>query len=247
MKAALIIAHPGHELRVLKFIELFKPLVFVLTDGSGTAGKSHLQTSHNIFRHFKCEISETIFGDYLDKQVFEHILKKRISFFNAIKNGIKSELAEKEITMVFGDACEGFNPVHDICRYLINACVRDLQLTTKISNYEFLLDGSAANDVCVGTMLTASLSEQDVFMRDNLIKGYPEIQQEVEMAKARIKFPNAFNMEVLREITTDNRGAARNWITDAPFYESYGKKKIEEGKYKEVITFDHLAYINGFL
>lgn len=246
MKAALIIAHPGHELRVLKFIELFKPLVFVLTDGSGTTGKSRLQSSHNIFRHFKCEISETIFGDYPDKQFYEHILKKRISFFNAIKNGIKSELAEKEITMVFGGACEGFNPVHDICRYLINACVRDLQFTTKIANYEFLLAGSDPYNVCFGTMLTANLSEQDIFMRDNLIKGYPEIQQEVELAKARMKDAGDFNREVLREITTDNR-VARNWITDPPFYESYGKKKLEEGKYKEVITFDHLSYINGFL
>ena len=37
-KAALIVAHPGHELRVHHWMELARPLVLVLTDGSGRQG-----------------------------------------------------------------------------------------------------------------------------------------------------------------------------------------------------------------
>jgi hypothetical protein len=32
-KAALVVAHPGHELRVFHWLRLARPCVFVLTDG----------------------------------------------------------------------------------------------------------------------------------------------------------------------------------------------------------------------
>ncbi|MGE0128099.1 MAG: hypothetical protein AB7U82_08465 [Blastocatellales bacterium] len=41
-RAALVVAHPSHELRVHGWLETARPLVFVLTDGSGRSGKSRL-------------------------------------------------------------------------------------------------------------------------------------------------------------------------------------------------------------
>jgi hypothetical protein len=38
-RAALVIAHPGHELRALHWLRLSRPCVFVLTDGSGSFWK----------------------------------------------------------------------------------------------------------------------------------------------------------------------------------------------------------------
>jgi hypothetical protein len=40
-----MIAHPGHELRVHHWIERTRPLVFVLTDGSGHTGVSRLAST----------------------------------------------------------------------------------------------------------------------------------------------------------------------------------------------------------
>jgi hypothetical protein len=31
---AVVIGHPGHELRIYRFIEIYKPRVYKLTDGS---------------------------------------------------------------------------------------------------------------------------------------------------------------------------------------------------------------------
>src|SRR5688500_19310283 len=39
-RAALIVAHPGHELRVYGWLETARPRVYVLTDGSGRSQRS---------------------------------------------------------------------------------------------------------------------------------------------------------------------------------------------------------------
>src|SRR5687768_4588026 len=44
-KTALVMAHPGHELRVYQWLRLTRPLCFVLTDGSGGSGKSRLHST----------------------------------------------------------------------------------------------------------------------------------------------------------------------------------------------------------
>ncbi|MCC5636203.1 hypothetical protein LC593_10100 [Nostoc sp. CHAB 5844] len=44
--------------------------------------------------------------------------------------------------LVIGDAVEGYNPSHDICRLMINAAVEILlKREHKIDNFDFLLSG----------------------------------------------------------------------------------------------------------
>jgi len=45
---AVIIAHPGHELRVHYWLEQAKPAVCVLTDGSGRTQKSRLDSTTGV-------------------------------------------------------------------------------------------------------------------------------------------------------------------------------------------------------
>src|SRR4051794_29308473 len=47
-RAALVVAHPGHELRVHGWIEAVRPLVHVLTDGSGSSGRSRLESTRRV-------------------------------------------------------------------------------------------------------------------------------------------------------------------------------------------------------
>src|SRR5216684_7212977 len=47
-RSALIVAHPGHELRAHGWLELAKPTVFVLTDGSGRTARSRLGSTRDV-------------------------------------------------------------------------------------------------------------------------------------------------------------------------------------------------------
>src|SRR5215470_17021527 len=46
--AALVISHPGHELRLFGWLRLAKPSVFILTDGSGRSDASRIASTSRI-------------------------------------------------------------------------------------------------------------------------------------------------------------------------------------------------------
>jgi len=66
-RAALVIAHPGHELLVHGWLELMRPLVFVLTDGSGRTNQSRLESTTEIVNHTGVKLG-CIYGRLSDRE-----------------------------------------------------------------------------------------------------------------------------------------------------------------------------------
>ena len=58
-----------------------------------------------------------------------------------IVDELAASFARNGIDFVAGDATEGFNPTHDICRALVNAAVAIAERVNRriIANYEFCL------------------------------------------------------------------------------------------------------------
>src|SRR4051812_8757577 len=75
-RAALIIAHPGHELRVHHWLEQAKPLVFVLTDGSGRTTQSRLASTSKILQQAGAT-SGSIYGRFPDATIYSIMLEKQ--------------------------------------------------------------------------------------------------------------------------------------------------------------------------
>src|SRR4029077_12021317 len=63
--AALVVAHPGHELRVHGWLERHRPVVFVLTDGSGSTASSRLHSTQRILLRAEAR-QGSIFGRFSD-------------------------------------------------------------------------------------------------------------------------------------------------------------------------------------
>ncbi|MCC5636204.1 hypothetical protein LC593_10105 [Nostoc sp. CHAB 5844] len=78
--SALIIAHPGHEIRVHDWLELAQPYVFVLTDGSGSSGKSRLDSTTKVLKKVNAK-QGNIYGRYSDKQIYAAILNRDFDLF----------------------------------------------------------------------------------------------------------------------------------------------------------------------
>ena len=139
-KPALVVAHPGHELKVFGWLAENAPRVYVLTDGSGANGASRLSSTTRVLGQAGATADE-IFGLVSDAEVYRAILGKKAGVFLAIVDQLASSFAEHGIDFVAGDAVEGFNPTHDICRELVNAAVSIAERNTErtIANYEFCL------------------------------------------------------------------------------------------------------------
>lgn len=232
--AALIVAHPGHELRVHGWLERERPFVFVLTDGSGHGGLSRVPSTCAVLLHAGA-VPGPVLGPLTDRQLYEVILDGRIDALAAVVESLAGALVALGIERVASDAMEGFNPSHDLCRVLADAAVREAAGRTgrAIGCFDFLLEGRP--DACdAAGCLRLELDEGELARKLDAARAYPEMAAEVERAFSRHGV-EPFRVECLRPCDPDADLEAL--IEDPPFYERHGERQVAAGYYDRVLRF----------
>jgi len=234
-RAALVIAHPGHELRAYGWAEQSQPLTFVLTRGDGSHGVSRLTSTTRILS----EIGATpgcIYGRFSDAELYDTLLRQDHEVLLAVRDELADALVAGGISQVVCDAEEGYNPSHDVCRYLAAAAVRSAsrRANRPISLFDIPLIGPP--DTCDEALRPAAIRlelDDDTFARKlRCANHYPELQDEVDRALAA-NGAEAFRIECLRPaVPGHGRPPGR------PFYEQYGDEQVRAGRYSEVIRFE---------
>jgi hypothetical protein len=232
-----VIAHPGHELRVHGWLEQARPLVFVLTDGSGHTDQGRLAATTEVLRKAGARPGP-IYGRLRDRQVYRALLDRDHDEFAVLVDELTEALAREEIACVVGDAVEGFNPGHDVCRLLLNAAVTRLAARgSTIRNYEFPLDAAPAGETLAGS-LRLDLDDDALARKLAASRGYTEMAYEADKALATHGVA-AFQKEVLRPVDYDFEIGER--FAHPPHYEVYGERQVTNGIYREVVRFrDHV-------
>jgi hypothetical protein len=232
-RAALVIAHPGHELRVHGWLELARPRVFVLTDGSGRTGRSRLASTLRVLAAAGAEPG-SVCGRLTDAALYDAILRRDLPFFRALADELAEALDEHDVDYVAGDAAEGYSSGHDVCRLLIDAAVAlvNRQRDRPMLNYDFLLDGPPNDwpkgaDQAIRIRLTRAAFERKLAAARN----YPEMAGEVERAVRRLG-TEAFRVECLRPVAA---GTGPGTAPGVPYYERYGERQVAAGHYRRVI------------
>lgn len=237
---ALVIGHPGHELRIFRFLEMYQPRVYVLTDGSGNNNTSRIENTIKILNTCGSKLSP-VMGYFSDKEIYSIMIENDAASLIILVDKIIEDFEENEIEVVFGDAIEGFNPTHDLCRYIINLIVANLEKRKNIviSNYDFLLDGMMI-DTDSENILSVQLNEEDFNRKYTAASEYTEIAYELDQAIFKYgKEP--FQKEYLKKVNYNDDPIKNLWENEIPYYEKYAKSKIQDGVYKKVITFnEHL-------
>lgn len=240
-RAALVIAHPGHELRVHHWLELARPMVCVLTDGSGHSHRSRLASTTAVLERTGATPGP-LYGRLSDGRLYEAILGGDADLFAALADELATALDAAAVDTVAGDAVEGFNPGHDVCRLLLNAAVLRLEQTgRRLENFEFPLEGPPHE--CPpeerSEAVLLELDEGSLLRKLEAARSYPELADEVEKAFASYGL-EPFRIECLRPVRYGLEIGHR--FAHPPYYESYGEKQVAAGIYQEVIRFrDHLA------
>jgi hypothetical protein len=240
-RAALVIAHPGHELRVHRWLELARPVVLVLTDGSGHTGRSRLSSTMAVLERAGA-VPGPLFGRLSDRSLYEAILSGDTDLFAGLAEEIAMALDDADVDYVAGDAVEGFNPGHDVCRLLLNAAILRLeQLGRRVESFEFPLDGPPQE--CPGedrsNAILLELDEDSLQRKLEAARTYTELEGEVNRAYASYGW-EPFRVECLRPVRYSLEIGHR--FQHPPYYESYGEKQVAAGIYQEVIRFQvHMA------
>ena len=235
-RAALVVAHPGHELRVFGWLSQSKPRVYVITDGSGRAGVSRTPSTQTLLQQSGASSGE-IFGVISDAGIYRAILEADFSFFLNLADNLAASFVQHGIEFVAGDAEEGYNPSHDLCRTLVNAAVSMAERATgrQIANYEFCLteweqDAAASHD---GQCLHLHLDDSLLSRKVKAAEGYVELKQEVQAGIAK-RGTEYFRMECFRKVANT---ASLPQSSAKPFYETWGEQRVGSGEYESVIRY----------
>src|SRR5437588_11931419 len=80
VRAAVVVAHPGHELRVFGWIEQARPIACVLTDGSGRTGSSRLSFTTSLLESTGATLGP-VCGQLTDADLYSALLDHRHEAF----------------------------------------------------------------------------------------------------------------------------------------------------------------------
>ncbi len=232
VKSALCVGHPGHEMRVFEWMRRTQPLFDVLTDGSGPDRVSRFYLTENVAH--RAGATRGIFrGAYSDRQFYDLILQKTPGPFLEMADRLAESWIAQEIELVAGDMQEGFNPTHEVCRMLINAAVKRVRRKTcrELVNLEFPLEQMRLPGRTPAVVV--EITDEQFRMKRAAAEAYPALATEVDRLIQK-HGETAFKVEML---VVADESAGLVWSGDEPpFYETYGRKQIASGHYRELIT-----------
>jgi hypothetical protein len=230
----------------------------MLTDGSGRSGQSRLKSAATLLAELGLQPG-SIFGRFTDRNFYSAVIAQDTKLFLSLARELAAAFVREEIASVAGDAAEGYNSTHDLCRALINAAVVMAQRSSgrEIANYDFTVVGQPG--ACPEDRRADAFHrrlEESVFQRKLAAtrKHYPELLAEIEetlqgmkqgpwhnylnltsqanadLLKHRL---DAFRVECLRPARSD--GLLEEQAL--PFYERHGQAQVAAGHYAQVIRY----------
>lgn len=234
-RAALVIAHPGHELRVYNWLSLVRPCVFILTDGSGHAHKSRLHRTTSILDSLGARPG-SIYGRLTDSEIYSAILNCETSLFVGLVDELAEFLVRDQIDYIVGDAIEGYNPAHDVCRLVINAAVQKAgQMGKCVENFDVLLAYNPVDyppERMTGAM-TIDVDERMLSQKLQAAREYSELAVDVNWIIEQ-EGVAALRTERLCRVNGDSHDGG---LEKPPYYEVHGEEQVAAGYYKQVIRY----------
>ncbi len=142
-RAALVVAHPSHELRIHGWLEQARPYTCILTDGSGRSNEPRLHRTTEVLDRVGATRG-AIYGRLTDLEVYSAILDGDYKLFAGFVEELAQAFADEQIEYVLGDAAEAYSVTHDICRIMIGAAVElaERSYNHRVANFDFLVVGS---------------------------------------------------------------------------------------------------------
>lgn len=245
--SALIIGHPGHELRVLGWVRAAKPLVAILTDGSGADGRPRLDQTTQLLNG-ALDRRSALYGMASDRDVYRAILEQNLDYFLALSDRLADELCEHRIECVAGDSIEGYNPTHDLCGLIIDRAVRlaSGRMGVAIRHYTFPLVGAPRPDLLPADSRCVRLTSDELARKIANIRQYGQSAGGALLAEID-DWLQRFGEQALAEEVFDRvdiAAALSAFKDEKPYYETYGEQQVTAGKYRFVIRYrEHIAPI----
>jgi len=227
--AALVVAHPGHELRLFRWLERERPTVFVLTDGSGRSGRSRLDSTRAVLAATGCA-SGSIMGRFTDEAIYRAIVDRDVDGIAAVTLELSDAIARGGFQSVVADAIELYNPAHDLCAAMTSlAVVRASRMTGRaIERFAYAVVSA------LGDGLTIVLDDDAFRRKMEMAHRYDDLAVDVDELTARVGV-DALRREVFTPI--DPNAELPDEPPEKPYFETRGEEQVAAGKYATVLRY----------
>lgn len=240
-KAALVVAHPAHELRLLGWLEQSRPDVYALTDGRGRRNVPRIERTGRIIRDLRCQPGE-VFGDMTDASIYESLLAGQHRVLLRVLDQLADAFTRQRYDVIVVDAHEDAFLSHDVLNALVRGAVlaAEHRLGRELLCYDYALehDPRSCPEALVGDSCWLRLDNEQLHRKLKIAGQYEEVSAEVSEAIGSYG-AQAFAVECLRPLR--DLGMIRT-PSQKPIYETHGEQMVREGNYREVVRFDqHVA------
>jgi hypothetical protein len=227
--AALVVAHPGHELRLHHWLELTRPVVFVLTDGSG-AGEARIDTTIGIIAATRAGAG-SVMGAFTDREIYRLMLTGEVGPIVATTLELAAQFVARGIRTVVTDAVEWYNPTHDLCAVMASLAAERAAL---LGGRTIALCEYAVTENPRDGGVLFELDDEALARKLAATRSCAPLAREVESLIARIGL-DALRREVLHPVD-----AALESLQppSKPFYETHGERRVASGQYHSVIRWE---------
>jgi AcrR family transcriptional regulator len=176
-----------------------------------------------------------IYGRFRDIDIYRAVLDGDFQVFTSLTDELTRELVENETSYVVGDAVEGYNPAHDVCRMIINAAVElsKRRHGHEIANFDFLLVGNPAAGIEMDRAICVRLDAATHSQKLAAAAEYTDLNRDVGSALGSFG-ADAFQVECFRPVSHQS-SINPGLFDEPPFYEQYGEGQVSRGYYDRVL------------
>ena len=214
---------------MLGWVAVARPRVLVLTDGSGRTGADRLAASRQVIAAQGAEPGR-LFGHASDARFYQAMLALDSGFFLEILEALAAEIETSGASLVIGDAAEGYNPTHDLCRAMIDAAVELVRGRTgrPLQNYAFALTEWETRFAGAKPPVELSLDPSAHAAKVAACRSYAQMDREVDSAigskgEAYFALETFWPIEGLSALPLD------------PLYDAIGADRVRSGAYSQVV------------
>lgn len=244
LSAALIVAHPAHELRVFGWMSRMHPLVEVLTTGSRSGvSAGRLARTGELIEAAGGERGG-LFGEVLDRDFYALVMRGDAGPFQGWIEVMAQDLVRRGVELVVTDGWQGYSPAHDLthlmARLAAGRAAGRLGRPVRVVEYAPAPRELAPLKSAGPQILELTLAPGEVAAKRAAIETYPDIAQEAAEIFA-LEGQGCLRVERLFEpapFATLLEPGAR-----APFYERAGEERVRSGLYRTVLREGHLAAV----
>lgn len=232
-RSLLVIAHPGHELRLLGWMRKTRPLVAILTDGSGSTGQSRIDLSLRLIEDNGGEV--VVAGRFAEPDLYALLMRGESAPLVEFARELARVIDTREVAEIVCDAVEGYHPGHDLCLPLTQAAARLRTAGTRMPRHcEYRVVGDPRPG---GGDAQIVLELDDAALRDKIerSRGYAAQSGAVLGQEVQYMFDtygeDAFRFEVLRPAGAEGP----QLHAGLRYYEMRGEQQVRAGRYRDVL------------